>query len=508
MIDDTGFDLDGPFTAPPIPTDDDAVVRRVKAVSATGPLHDLERNKASYEGDFWGGYDLVSLAVAAIDQVALAMGVSAGMLYDEARVYVAGQAARQQSAADAAESDAVADRVLGALITVEPHTTTYALHEGEAVQRRVHGFRLLYEQWSADESVHLRASEDAINVLVDALDLDVTSAQIAAEVQMRVLIERNALAGAVTVARRARYQSIQYLERVRTVVRDTGIDPDSFDWEKEVPEFLTSALDHVIDRIHGEGELVVAVEEQRDAAASPEVRRTANQLIAMLRECSNRHTELQRHLMSARGQLRQSQDERLSRPPGSVRRADLEADLVVPLMAAGLCLAAPLGDTLFAAFAAPRQPIMASLAVLIDELLAEAAERSEGEPEPEPVFGDDPTPWWEPYWDVAEDLLTETPETARLSELLARARAVAAADRYDDVVLDADVLAAAVCHLTHGLLGARVADAGSYLLLAVTTGTRVTDAVVEADDLLVVRAEVVRPGAATAVAPLDLSVPG
>ena len=361
MIDDTGFDLDGPFTAPPIPTDDDAVVRRVKAVSATGPLHDLERNKASYEGDFWGGYDLVSLAVAAIDQVALAMGVSAGMLYDEARAYVAGQAARQQSAADAAESDAVADRVLGALITVEPHTTTYALHEGEAVQRRVHGFRLLYEQWSGRKIRYGR-------LLVDALDLDVTSAQIAAEVQMRVLIERNALAGAVTVARRARYQSIQYLERVRTVVRDTGIDPDSFDWEKEVPEFLTSALDHVIDRIHGEGELVVAVEEQRDAAASPEVRRTANQLIAMLRECSNRHTELQRHLMSARGQLRQSQDERLARPPGSVRRADLEADLVVPLMAAGLCLAAPLGDTLFAAFAAPRQPIMESLAVLIDEL--------------------------------------------------------------------------------------------------------------------------------------------
>ena len=315
-----------------IPTDDDAVVRRVKAVAATRPLHDLERNKSSWDGDFWDRCDLMSLAVATIDQVALAMGVSAGMLYETAHEYVAAQAARQHGE-DGETVWAVASRVLDGLISDNPHEAVYAAHDRDIVHRRVHPFRLLYEQWSADETVHLRASEHAINVLVDALDLDVTSAQVAAEVQMRVLIERTALAGAVSVAKRARYQSIQYLERVRTVVRDTSVDPDAYDWENEVPEFLSGALDHVLDRIRNEGELVQAVEERRDATVAADYRQQANLLIAMLRECSSRHVDLQRHLMGARAHLRAAQDDRLSRPQGQDAHHRLGA--ARPRLAAG-----------------------------------------------------------------------------------------------------------------------------------------------------------------------------
>lgn len=59
-----------------IATDDGAITRRVKAIAATRPLHDLDRNKASFGGDHWERYDLMSLAIATIDEVALAMGVS------------------------------------------------------------------------------------------------------------------------------------------------------------------------------------------------------------------------------------------------------------------------------------------------------------------------------------------------------------------------------------------------------------------------------------------------
>ncbi len=46
---DDAEDLDFAWgDGPAIPTDDDAVVRRVKAVAATRPLHDLERNKSSW----------------------------------------------------------------------------------------------------------------------------------------------------------------------------------------------------------------------------------------------------------------------------------------------------------------------------------------------------------------------------------------------------------------------------------------------------------------------------
>lgn len=468
-----------------VATDDDAVVRRVKAVSATRPLHDLERNKGTWDGDFWDTYDLLSLSVAAIDQVALAMGVSEGMPYDDAVGYVAGQAQRQHPGSDEAEHLAVAQRVLGGLVSDTPHEAVYALHDGGIVSRRVHDFRLLYEQWSADGSVHLRASEEAINVLVDALDLDVESAQVAAEAQMRVLIARNALASAVAVARRARYQSVQYLERVRTVVRDTTIDPDACDWAEEVPAFLASALDHVVERIDAEGQLVQAVEERRDAATEPEMRRQANELIAVLRECRLRHSDLQRHLIRVRQQLRDAQDDRFSRPRTSLRRADVERDVLEPLLGSPVDTAGPIGEAILSVFAAPRRIVLPTLAVLVDELLEVRAEPAAGEPEADPVFGDEPVPWWEPYWDVAEDLLAGIDDHATLAELVTAARAIADATSGDDA-LDSDVLVGVVCHVTHELLATPLGDGPGEVTIAVPTGAALRDPSVDADDLLIV----------------------
>lgn len=447
-------DIDASFsTLTLIPTDDEAVVRRVKAVAATRPLHDLERNKASYDGDFWDGYDLLSLAVKAIDQVALAMGVSAGIPYDEAAAYLADQARRQRDDGTEEERRAVAERVLSALVTEIPHEITYADHGPDGVVRRVHDFRLLYEQWSADNTVHLRASEDAINVLVDALDIDVRSAQVAAEAQMRFLISRNAFAAAVGVARRERYRSIQLLEQVRTIVRDTIIDPDAYDWQVEVPELLRGALDHIVERIVAEGELAQAVEERRDATVDAELRRSANQFIAVLRECRSRHSELQRHLIGARDQLRRSQDDRFARPRGQIRRAALEGDLIEPLLSVGQGVGAVVGDGVLLRFAAPRRVMWPSLSVVIDELLEPPPPTDQGHDVPQPIFGEDPIPWWEPYWDAAEDIVAGISEPVLLSDLVAGARAVAVVTSDEDGnVLDGAALAGAVCHLVHGLL--------------------------------------------------------
>lgn len=490
-----------------IPTDDEAVVRRVKAVAATRPLHDLERNKASYDGGFWEHYDLVSLAVKAIDQVALAMGVSAGTPYDESLSYLADQAARQHAAGGEAEHAAVAERVLGALVTAVPHEITYADHGPDGVVRRVHDFSLLYEQWSADSSVHLRASEDAISVLVDALDLDVRSAQVAAEAQMRFLISRNAFAAAVGVARRERYRSVQLLEQVRTVVRDTVIDPDSYDWEVEVPELLRGALDHIVGRIVAEGELAQAVEERRDAAGDPDLRRSANQLIAVLRECRSRHSELQRHLLGARGHLRESQDDRFARARGQQRRAELESDLLVPLLAGPQGLAADIGDRVLGAFAAPRRRWLPSLAVLVDELLEAPPAPAEGEELPEPVFCAEPDPWWGPYWDAAEAVLDAVAGPARLSELVATARAVAAAGDVDgEQALDPDTLAGAVCHLAHGLLSSPLRAGEGPVLIAVASGEALEDPTLVGDDLVVVPGVLDSQAGAGPVSPLLMGV--
>jgi len=70
-------------------------------------------------------------------------------------------------------------------------------------------------------TVYLRTTDEAVNVLVGALDTDVTSAQIAAEVKLEVLISRGRLADAQLAAEQARYRTVQYAEALRRTLEAT-----------------------------------------------------------------------------------------------------------------------------------------------------------------------------------------------------------------------------------------------------------------------------------------------
>lgn len=469
-----------------IATDDSAITRRVKAIAATRPLHDLERNKANVGGDHWDRYDLMTLAIATIDEVALAMGVSAGRSYDEALVHCARQAARQNPDADDAEHDLVASRVLGALLTDVPEAVTYVDHAADEPTQRRHEFRLLYEQWNPDETVHLRASEHAVNVLIDALDLDVESAQVAAEAQMRALLERGALDSAVEIARRAVYLTVQYLERIRSILRDTQLDHETWDWAETVPAILSRALDHISDRIAAETRLLSAVEERRDAEQDPVNRRRANELVRLLRSCYSRHLDLQRHLLGARQVHRDAQDDSFRRSRGSLRRVDLEADLLLPLLSAPTRVVHRWCTDLFERQAALRSVVPVSLAVLVDELLEPPTQPDEGEPDEDPFFDDvDAEPWWVAYQDLVDGLLADVVEPVQLSDLLARGRD---AIHTTGDAFDPRTVAATVCHAAHELLGTNLvtAEAGTPILLAIPTGIRTEDPTIDAEDILVV----------------------
>lgn len=229
-----------------IPTDDESITRRRRALAPIQVLTDIERTKNALDGDHWAHYDLFRLALAVIDQVALAMGISAGRTWDETIEYATQQATRQRPEGNHAEWAAVAERVVVSLVTTEVEVTPYLVHTTAGPMWRQQRFRLLYLQAVGAEGYeHLRASEQAINIFVEALDLDIEAAQIANEAQLTALIARGAVESAVQIARHARYRSIQYQERVRRIVADTLIDPDVHDWIEEVPKLLDAALDHV-----------------------------------------------------------------------------------------------------------------------------------------------------------------------------------------------------------------------------------------------------------------------
>ncbi|MGY0500676.1 hypothetical protein ACWZHB_19495 [Nocardia sp. FBN12] len=489
-----------------IPTDDDSITRRRRALAPIQILTDLERTKSSLDGDFWADYDLFRIALAVIDQVALAMGLSSGRTWDETVAYAAEQAARQSPDADPAQWAKVAERVVVSLVTVDVEVVQHLVHTAEGPAWRQQRFRLLYlHPDSTDGLEHLRASEQAINIFVEALDLDIEAAQIANEAQMAALIARGAVASAVQIARVARYRSIEYQERIRRVVADTLIDPDTHDWLGDVPAYLDAALDHVRGRLDAETALLETVADRRTDISDRARLEALNRLLEILRECRFRHSELHRHLIGARAALRQALDDRFARPPRRTHRIDLGADLLVPLLAGPTAGGAQAADRLLAVAGGLPIRWWPSLTTMTDELCTPPRIPELGvEYEPPEVDSDEAPEWWDAYEAVAESLLDGLTEPTRLSQLLARVddavRTVAAEPGGDSHFLDAGVLAATVVHAAHHAWAPHLAgrSAGDQVVVAVTTGESLDSAVTRADDLLLIPAEVSADIAASA----------
>lgn len=481
-----------------IPTDDASIARRRRALAPIQVLTDIERTKTSLDGGFWHRYDLFNIALAVIDQVALAMGISAGRTWDEAVEYAIEQAARQVPDASQIQWRAVAERVVVSLVTTDVETVPYMIHASSGPKWLSQRFRLLYvhRHGGGVGPEYLRASEQAINIFVEALDLDIEAAQIANEAQLSALIARGAVESAVQIARHARYRSIQYQERIRRIIADTLIDPDTHDWVGEVPALLDGALAHVRERLEAEAVLLDAVAERRFELADRARLDAANHLIEILRECRHRHDELHAHLIGARTRLREALDDRFVRAPRSARRSDLATDLLGPFLARLTGQSALLADRLLAIVGGFPARWVPSLTVLTDELCAPGRVPELGEEFISPQFGEGDEPeWWEPYEDTTDALFAGIDEPVRLSQLVARADqlSVQVSDA-DGAPLDPDLLAASMVHAAHRAWATRLAgrSSGDRVVVAVATGDHFDTDLVRSADLLLV------PGMVTA----------
>ncbi|NLA35173.1 MAG: hypothetical protein GX868_05725, partial [Actinobacteria bacterium] len=381
------------------------------------------------------------------------------------------------------------------LVTTDVETVPYLLQTPTGPVWKAQRFRLLFAHPSGpDATEHLRASEHAINVFVNALDLDIEAAQIANEAQMRALIERGAVESAAQLAQVAQYQSAQYLERTRRIVADTLLDPDAHDWINAVPKMLNDALSHVADRLNAEAEITKALTEQRTGAVEMDVLNRTNELIERLRDCRHRHNELHQHLIEARARHRAAVNDRLTRPPRATHRIDIGTDLLAPYLRCSTAITAAAAERMVAAIGGINVAWMPSLTAAIADLCSPPRESAGGEEYDEPDFEmADESDWWEPYEDAVEALLGEITAPVRLTQLLARADDVA------ESLVDADgdplypsLLAAAVVHAAHRLWTPLLAgrDAGDALLVALDDGRRIDTDAVSAADLLVVPAEI------------------
>jgi hypothetical protein len=468
---------------------DDGLSRRLKALACTAPLHDLDNRKARLDWADASIYQMAEIALQVIDQVTVSMDFDRGAAHDDVvrRVlpFVTAQAPRRPRE----ECEAVARWVLDNLINVGSVDRGFRAVYGTfsatgEYQRRTFDFKLLVELSADDGSVYLRASDEAINVLIGALDTDVESAQIAAELKLENLIVRGRLTEAQLAAEQARYRTVQYAEILRRKLEATRRDVRAVDWVHEVPDLIDEALEHIETRFRAEDAILTNITKARDEAVEPERKRKAAELIVIVRDCLRRHSQLQGRLQQAGATFRGEQDRQQFSGRIAGASIDLFGQLLVPTLELPLAQADRVAGTFFRGGTGVRVAGVPRLLGLVHLLLAPPHERDDllGEvPEPEFAPAAERDVFSPAQWEQADALLRVDGVPRRLSAVLADARSL-------DPELP-HLIALRAFHALDPGIGAALPQGDRHVLVAVDDGAVLTDPDFAGADLLLALAD-------------------
>ncbi|WP_346097812.1 hypothetical protein [Streptomyces olivaceiscleroticus] len=475
----------------PGPAADEGLARRLRALACTAPLHDLDARKANLAGEY-GVYAMAEVALAAIDLVTLHMDFDTGADHEQIVARLLPRIAAQAPRRPAAEHERVARWVLENLINVgsvdRGFRAVYGTFtaDGDYV-RRDYDFKLIEEVPGPGGTVYLRTTDEAVNVLVGALDTDVTSAQIAAEVKLEVLISRGRLADAQLAAEQARYRTVQYAETLRKTLDATRRNVRAVDWLRAVPDMIAEALDHVADRYRHENAILTNIRRARDEAETgndpktAEHKRRAAELVDIVKDCIRRHTQLQSRLLEAGPLFRAEQDRQAFAPPTAHAGLDLYGQLVAPVLPLPVEQSTRVTDAFFAKGTGLRTPTAVRVGDLVEMLLTPPQEREHlgaEMPEPDLIATPDDSRFSEEQLDAATALLTLPPDAPRrLSGLLAEAR------RQDPEL--PYLVALMAVHAASPPVGTAYRQGEEQLLFAVDDGTELVDAEFGGADLIV-----------------------
>jgi len=474
---------------------DPGLTRRLKALACTAPLHDLDARKVMLDWLSPGDYQMSEIALRIIDLVTIAMDFDQGGGHDDviARVlpFVTSQAAHRPLP----EHERVARWVLERLINVGTIDRTFQQVYGVIdldgdYHRLPFNFKIVKEVPGPRGSLSLRTSDEAITVLIGALDTDVESAQIAAEVKLKNLIVRGKLADARSAAEQARYRTVQYGESLRRRLEATRRDVLLVDWEDELPEMLNDALTHVEGRMSAEQDIQASIAKHRDDAGAPERKRHAAELVAVVEDCLRRHTQLHARLQGARSVFRAEQDRQQFSGPPRRSAVNLHGQLLEPVLGLPVRTAVGPVSTFFRVAAGVTTPEVVTLSGLVATLLRPSVEpqRTAGPVvHPVPQEPEDDARFTDEHWELSDTLLALPGQVRTLGELVEEAA------EYDD-----DLPALVALRVSNAL--APAIDTArrkkrSHVLVAVPAGTIFTGprGTATGDDLLVTAAELREP---------------
>ncbi len=308
------------------------------------------------------------------------------------------------------------------------------------LDRKVLRFKLLKEMHGYSGEIVLQLSSEAINLFLNALDLDIESAQEANEAVVRFQLERGKFDQARAFAENARGQSLRYQEKIEHIVGQTKRDVRQVDWRNEVHELLVEAMDHVQNRQRIESDIIDSAQQKLATVQLDEDQRHAvGDVIRLMRDCRHRHLNLNRQLMQTRNHFFEQQTRQCFSDSESITPINLRDEVLQPLLAMPQADVVPLGEYATSLLATARTPKLLSLAGLIIWQLQPLRIRTEGEVEMEELdllesgvevkrFDDD-------VLQGSEKVFVELDRAIVLSELIQRLETDGCPDEVQDAVV-------------------------------------------------------------------------
>ncbi|MGY1615922.1 hypothetical protein ACI797_04200 [Geodermatophilus sp. SYSU D00691] len=472
---------------------DESLAHRLKALACTAPLHDLDARKGRLEWPDAQWYQMSEIAFQIIDQVTIAMDFDRGAEPRDVIRRTLPFVALQVPESSREDHERAVQWVLDNLINVgtadRGFVATYGSISPTGVyERRAWPFKLLVEVYDAKGGLYLRSTNEAINVLVGALDTDVEDAQKAAERKLENLIAKGRLSDAKTIALQARLLTSQYAEQLRVKLEATRRDVRAVDWVAEVPDLINKALTHIEERARTENSILANLTRSRDETNDPVRKRQAADLVTLVADCLRRHDQLQARLLAAGKTFRFEQDRQEFSGPARRATVDLYGHLLRPTLDLPLADATGPTGVFFrdsVGLAVPRLPRLLNLVHLLLTPPVERDDLGEDVPDLDLAPTEEPAVFSEEQWAASERLLNfgDGPPR-RLSGLLAEARA-------EDPAL-AHLIALRVLYLVQPEI-TRASKHETTTLIAVDDGTALEDPEWGGADLLVGTAAIAAP---------------
>jgi len=350
------------------------LTHRLRVLLHMAPLHDLRQSDARRDPEL-RHYDALALAMKVMDLIVDSAGLDREVDRDVVEQALGPLLAAMDASAgvvpDRARHGAMVDRVLAGLRNDGERRRPFEVHytdldaDGRAVRRRLE-FRLVMDHLHPAGGTVLRLSNEALNLYLNALDLDIEDAQAAAEAVVESQLARGRLDDAAQAARNARWQSLRYAEKVVAILRDTRRDVESVDWRHDVPRLLADALGHIDLRLAVERNILATADERLTVMAPGETgARALVEVSSLISDCRLRHLDLHERLMRARNIFLDEQARQTFSWSVPAAWPNLLVEVLEPLLRVDQRAASDHLDVLFPDFFGARAPAAPSLADLV-----------------------------------------------------------------------------------------------------------------------------------------------